>query len=134
VNQNIVTNLSTITVYETFSHPDYTVGTGVSPVHALSSTRGLYRRSGIRSKFNLKHHPAPKVAWRFHSRRSFVQIITYPPERVNIPDLPILALQALTFCGKNTWVQFFITRAHLKEPGTDRSNIFRHAALLVEDS
>lgn len=29
-----------------FSHPDFTVGTGISPVHALGA-RGLYRRYGI---------------------------------------------------------------------------------------
>jgi hypothetical protein len=31
----------------TFSHPDYTVGPGVSPDHAPKGARGLYRRLGI---------------------------------------------------------------------------------------
>jgi hypothetical protein len=30
-----------------FSHPDYTVGTGITPVHAALAARGLYRRWGI---------------------------------------------------------------------------------------
>ncbi len=30
-----------------FSHPDYTVGTGISPVRLQKAVHGLYRRSGI---------------------------------------------------------------------------------------
>ena len=30
-----------------FSHPDYTVGTGIAPVHAACAACGLYRRWGI---------------------------------------------------------------------------------------
>ena len=30
-----------------FFHPDYTVGTGITPVHAALAARGLYRRWGI---------------------------------------------------------------------------------------
>ena len=30
-----------------FSHPDYTVGTGIAPVPAAHAARGLYRRWGI---------------------------------------------------------------------------------------
>ena len=30
-----------------FFHPDFTVGTGITPVPAAHAARGLYRRSGI---------------------------------------------------------------------------------------
>ena len=30
-----------------FFHPDYTVGSGVTPDHAMNMARGLYHRSGI---------------------------------------------------------------------------------------
>ncbi len=49
----------------TFSHPDYTVGPGISPGHALARlpnansicARGLYRRSGIKVEFHLSPCP-----------------------------------------------------------------------------
>jgi hypothetical protein len=42
----------TKTIHKTgfiFFHPDYTVGTGISPVQSVPKTqsRGLYRRSGV---------------------------------------------------------------------------------------
>ena len=68
----------------TFFHPDYTVGSGVSPDRgncslsesltarlAQTIPRGLYRRSGI--GLNLSPHPAPKVANR-HSRYSMTRV------------------------------------------------------------
>ena len=30
-----------------FFHPDYTVGMGVSPIHAADAARGLYRQGGF---------------------------------------------------------------------------------------
>jgi hypothetical protein len=49
----------------TFFHPDYTVGSGVSPNHAPKGARGLYHRLGIVT-LNLAFcqlitHPTPKV-------------------------------------------------------------------------
>jgi hypothetical protein len=45
-------NTTSEVLSQTFFHPDYTVGSGVSPGHASdplsrSDARGLYRRSGI---------------------------------------------------------------------------------------
>jgi hypothetical protein len=46
-----------------FSHPDYTVGPGMTPgqpLFARTTARGLYRRSGI-GNIETFPHPAPKT-------------------------------------------------------------------------
>jgi len=46
-----------------FFHPDYTVGTGISPVRATFEARGLYRRLGIPRLavvLTKAGHPTPK--------------------------------------------------------------------------
>jgi len=44
-----------------FSHPDCTVGSGISPDHArgLPLARGLYRRSGL-DRHRTRSHPNPE--------------------------------------------------------------------------
>jgi hypothetical protein len=59
----------------TFFHPDYTVGSGVSPDHAQAFFDAIDRKAyaalvgcttggELRSKLSLPVHPAPKVIYR----------------------------------------------------------------------
>jgi hypothetical protein len=48
-----------LTIIGIFSHPDFTVGPGISPGQSHKASRGLYRRSGLVAL--ILHHHAPKI-------------------------------------------------------------------------
>ena len=58
-----------ITAIYVFSHPDYTVGSGITPdrasAHQALSARGLYRRLGIMRRIFRTHSPCPKDCFRY---------------------------------------------------------------------
>ncbi len=66
-----------------FSHPDYTVGLGISPSRPLEdqAVRGLYRRLGIAPCpeelfFLVKYYPLPSVLSRIYNN-TYIYVLTY---------------------------------------------------------
>jgi hypothetical protein len=71
----------------TFSHPDYTVGSGISPDLRLAEpdARGLYRRSGI------------------SVQDSCLQVSSYEPHPVHSDPAPKVAFLAQRFCARKQY-------------------------------